>query len=361
MRLSTRVTLAVASLAMASCAEEPQADRPGWFEQEAAGLIEEMRIRGGEHGLTTIDAVAVREDGALAILQRQSAAIRLFTAAGGPVATLGGASTPESPFINPSHLGWWGDTLWVFDYARRQLSIIGPDLIIAATIDNAPTGLMSVTPDRRAVGTRFLDGRSVLAATDLTTGTSTVIVELPPRADEAPDGRGGSAVVDLSPQYAVSPGGERLAIAVVTGSGTGTGDFHLTVVDAAGDTAFAASYPLGGVDESFPPPAALDGSVPPPPAAVDGESVGAARANSAASYPPLAGVVVGRDGSVWLERTAMDGERAYLVVGAGGGTLGRVVIPTGSRVVAAAADHAWIVESSVSGANDLVRYRIQWN
>lgn len=390
MRLATTLLSTCAALALAACATEAPPGEPVGFGRAVAVLEEEARLRGSEHGLLAIDAIAVRSDGGVAALQRRIATVRVFSPDGIPIGAFGGYGDGEGTFLNPSHLGWWGDTLWVFDAARRRLTLVEPGLTPADTIAGAPPGLLAVTRDRRAVGTRYLEGRSVLAATDLATGEVTELLALPPagRAPGIGADAGAATGADGEParttHYAVSPDGGRVAVAVAGAGALGAGALALLVTTLGGDTLIARSYELPGAPvagathtpgSAGPPDSRLLAPDSPPGAAPGGPGAGdrlpdatgggsgaatAATSAGAGAPPAVTGLLVADDGAVWVERWLWTGEREYLVVDPAGEPLGSLVVPGDQRVITVEGERAWLVASSPTGAHDVVRVRVLW-
>ena len=73
--------------------------------------------------------------------------------------------------------------------------------------------------------------------------------------------------------------------------------------------------------------------------------------------PPIASVLTGEDGSVWLRRSGQAG--AYVMLDRDGIARYRVSVPNGSRLVGAKDGVAWVAQQAEEGEETLVRYRIE--
>jgi hypothetical protein len=77
-----------------------------------------------------------------------------------------------------------------------------------------------------------------------------------------------------------------------------------------------------------------------------------------AHYPPVGGVVVGRDGTAWIELRREAGALSWLVLDGLGKTIGFVSTPAGMTLRQADRDHVWATDAHGSRATTLVRYRV---
>jgi hypothetical protein len=81
-----------------------------------------QRINGEAAGLSRLTAIAVSNEGVLAVAQDQDGQVRLFDRQGRPVARLGRMGEGPEEFRSVRPLGWVGDTLWVTDYRLFRIS-----------------------------------------------------------------------------------------------------------------------------------------------------------------------------------------------------------------------------------------------
>jgi hypothetical protein len=83
----------------------------------------------------------------------------------------------------------------------------------------------------------------------------------------------------------------------------------------------------------------------------------AREAMSVPSYhPPITDVVLGRDGSVWLQREPVGDHHTWVGIDAEGRVLGTVEIPADVKVLAARADFLMTVELDAMDVPSIVRY-----
>lgn len=127
------------ALALAGCGVDAQPP-DGSFNARSGTLHEELRIDGYAEDLVPIGAVAVSDDGTIALAQTQDAMVRLFTPAGEFLGGFGGRGEGPGEFMNLTRLGWLAETLWVYDPAQLRFTFISPTLELGRTVTNiAPT------------------------------------------------------------------------------------------------------------------------------------------------------------------------------------------------------------------------------
>ncbi|MBK7594771.1 MAG: hypothetical protein IPP98_04130 [Gemmatimonadetes bacterium] len=75
-------------------------------------------------------------------------------------------------------------------------------------------------------------------------------------------------------------------------------------------------------------------------------------------FPPLLGLVVGRDRSVWLELDTAGGGHLWWVLDATGRHVGTLQLPKSAILQVADRDQIWTLEEDESGLQGVGRYRI---
>lgn len=250
---------------------------------------------------------------------------------------------------------------------------------LAVAEDGTMAFMLRTEPALRGTLGRSPDGRLLLRTVDDTGGTHLSLVQ---GADgdtlaiaPLPAGINGGAqlgedvFVSLAfsnhPRYAVAADGQRAVIVMPEVLGEEVGTFTATALDLAGDTAFHARYPFAAV----------------PLTAAEAEAeieARVARDNAPDPYgsmlraghrrqtvipevvPPFRSLMLGTDGSVWIEQQPRDGQRAYYALAANGAGLGRVLLPEHARVGAARQDRIWVLEADSMDVESVVRYGMRW-
>jgi hypothetical protein len=78
-----------------------------------------------------------------------------------------------------------------------------------------------------------------------------------------------------------------------------------------------------------------------------------------ANLPTINGLVVGRDGSIWIERElAGQSSRRWTAISAAGEIVGVMVFPPGARLAYADLGEALTIEQNADGIPQVVRYRV---
>ena len=149
-------------------------------------------------------------------------------------------------------------------------------------------------------------------------------------------------------------------MAAVDGPEAGT--FVLTVVDLEGDTVFNNQYRF----EAEPLPRDIADSAlhalvermkhmdPSLADAVERE------AEAPPLHPSITSLLIGKDGSIWIEQHRLDRRPLYYVVNPDGNPVGVVELERGSRIGAAALAQIWVLESDELGVESVVRYAVEW-
>jgi hypothetical protein len=75
-------------------------------------------------------------------------------------------------------------------------------------------------------------------------------------------------------------------------------------------------------------------------------------------YPPLMGVLPGRDGSVWIRLRSATEMNQWLILDESGAPIGSLFVDGGIRIAVADESSVWALESDDVGVHSLVRYQI---
>lgn len=386
--------LAVVTVLASGCSDVRDGDsRVQDLGRFSAEVQEELRIDGLAEDLVPIRDIAVADDGTIAVLQPQDGVVRFFDSQGILVAEVGHQGQGPGEFMAMASVGWLADTLWVFDPRQRRFALIAPAWSFMRHVSNVPRsaeassaevpgglafpfvipeGLLgdgsfvalmmvaagenvpAVFVDRAAIGRVSFDGAVER------------MVSLLPRPEGAnvvtPEGESASLPFGNSPVHDVAPLQDRLAVAMASLEGTDGGTFSVTLMTLDGDTAVAGRYSFDGeripvtvADSIVEARVALAARVSPR----LGEAVRDA-IRVPPVYPPLEDLVVGRDGTVWIGLHERGAGARYAVIESTGEPVGRLVLPSGSRVGVAERSSVWVIERDSLDVESVVRYGVSW-
>jgi hypothetical protein len=356
-------------------------------------IVEELRIDGHAESLVPIRGLLVAGDGTIIVGQPQDFRVRFFDARGRPDGSFGRQGRGPGEFVTIRRMGWRADTLWVFDQPVWQVSFISPERELVRT-QRVPLDLVSGTADIERIPRTSLYPYPVGVGADgsvFATFASPAGVELPePFASEyvagrvAPDGtvtgivarvqRGRTTVTmpgslarmpfPIGGFTAASQDADRFAAVYTSLEGQDADTFLLTVRDASGAVVWSRRYPF----HRRPMPRSVwDSAYAARLEALSSEMPGIfeqayrEQVRVPPSFPPLDGLLFGRDGTIWVEKTVRDGARPYMVLDADGDVLGRVSIPPHGRVAVAELGTIWVIERDEFDVESVVRYAVTWN
>ncbi|HEX7241808.1 MAG TPA: 6-bladed beta-propeller [Longimicrobiaceae bacterium] len=363
-----------------------QSEIPRWR------LVRDATAGGGEGpgALTEVGEVTVGRDGRVYVSQRQDGVVRVYDARGRYLREIGRSGEGPGEFEWQSGMGWRGDTLWVADGAQARISLFRPDGRFVRSLTFVRAGPLTggrpnVPGDLLADGSVLGSWRaylSVLAAGPV----SEPLVRFTPRGEpigvlarverrnEFVQLRSGNSRTYFaqpfadSPMWAVAPDGSALVV-VTRDAATSGGQARFTVrkVHFSGRTAFARAYryvpkPLPSaavervVDEHVGGLSNARFRTPPE---------GAARRSirRALYLPkhltPVTGLVLGRDGTIWLRREE-DGRPTvgWIVLDPAGNVVARLSLPAKLDVRYADRTQLWGVELDEMDVPTLARFRV---
>jgi len=155
--------------------------------------------------------------------------------------------------------------------------------------------------------------------------------------------------------------GTRIAVVTPHFAGRDSATFRVTVIDERGDTVFAKGYPF----TPQPIPAAAVDSVRQRTrmrvGTMTAEEVGKLLTDRMPPfYPPVLGIHVGRDRTIWVElKPASPDAREWLVLDRKGEVIGVATLPKGVALLEADRAHVWGFERSAQVINAVVRMRVR--
>ena len=346
-------------------------------------------VDGPSSALTRVGTVLV-DAAHIYILQPQDGNVIVFDRRGRFARTFGGRGAGPGEFIAPLLMGWYGYELWVSDWNARRITFFDVDKGSVRTIpyvqpfpagyDVFNWGPWAVLGDGRIVGypevgshaiARGLTPFLVLPVSDAGGAVQDTLAVLSREGEiaEITAGLRPNAIsflstplpqgdlIDLTPD-----GAEAVVVNRRSWNGSGTPEFRVTRFSASGDTVFDQSiaYRPRSVPEDF-----FDDRIQNMQAS---NSVVDRAAHARAVrqffetrryFPPVTRLLAGGDGTTWLgQADDGSGEAEWLVLDASGASIGRVRLPTTSRVSAANRTEVWVVEQDALDIPYVVRYEI---
>lgn len=337
--------------------------------------------------------------GSVYSLHWREGSIRRWSADGTPSGSVGRQGEGPGEFQRPMDLGFFGDSLWVwdmdgfhvsyFDPAGEFLGRVSPEVDIGGPEGSPPR------PSRPFRDGTFL-GREPAWSNEIATGelTETAYTHMDPEGGtlstiwmhpheprdglallrESGGGTFSSQAFGDGVSYAVADDG---LVVVERRAWTGDGDafFTLTRIGLAGDTVFTVRVPYTPVPLAT---ERIDSAV-----AAQTESLydfmtrgqpGLARAAleerirdatyKPAYVPPVGAVMTDADGNIWVRRfdpvelDAGETLAEWWILDAGGKPLARALTPTGLRIMHVADDVVLGTEQDELDVDYIVRYRI---
>jgi hypothetical protein len=159
------------------------------------------------------------------------------------------------------------------------------------------------------------------------------------------------------PLAEIGPNGDRVAMATAATSGPELGTFRVIMIGQAGDTIFVRRFPFTPVQidahlrDSLTALAAT-GYRPPQMRGITTERP------SPKIYPPLTHLVIGRDGTTWVEMRETAAGRPYLVLDPKGNAIGMATLPANATIQAANRTTIWAVQRDKDDVESVVRFKV---
>jgi len=373
---------------------------PG-FDAPRLALEAELRIGSvddPELAFTWFRGLVVGPDGRIYTAHPQENAIRVHDGEGRPVGRIGRAGEGPGEFRSLGPIGILGDTLlWALDYGTYRFSFFDLDGTLVRSL-NVPTRMGATLEERppRASGL-FSDG-SIMASPpawdnlvadgtisqdsilrmDSTGAVLELVTTIPlhnttlavtdprdPRGFGAyfPQPYSDTELVKISPFDSSIVRVDRRAA-----EDARVGAFRVTRLHFRGDTIFSREYRYSPIplDPARPDSIVREyaervGRVPSPPAptVAEAERILRERIYTPRFLPPVTGLVVGRDGTIWLRREERgESDVDWLILAADGEPLGLAATPAGFNGMAADRSAIWGMELDSLDVPYIVKYRI---
>ena len=373
---------------------EPEA--PRWADWSRQGGLRIGHLDEPGYAFGPVGSMAVAPDGSVITAHPRDLEIRVWTQEGKPAGMVGRAGQGPGEYRRIGEIGLEGDTLWVMDMASHRVTRydLDGDLVGSSPLSIDPRGQRSDPTLGRPrpshpLGDGTFYGRQSGVIPQISGRDSTpvlhlrlddggavldtaLVVHTRPRDVMAVPGQGGSWLYGYQPfsDRRIAGFGLSSETLVVVDQPTpepGAGaTFRVTRISMTGDTLLQQDIPYepraveaDEVDRVVTSLVRRWKAQPAGSGIADAELERKARKALfvPASHPPIAAVVPGRDGKIWLLKTRREGSEAWWSVLDGEGRpLACVLLPINFRMRVAEREHVWGVSSGGWGVPYITRY-----
>ncbi len=356
---------------------------------QSLSITERWAIHGADVDWSAVGWIAPRRDGAAALLQATDGKFVVITPQGREGVSVGRRGAGPGEFMTLHRAGWVGDTIWVSDPRNTRLSWLIPG---RGVVRERPIPTAVGRPRNASGGDKVLSlSTSVLAPL----AGSGMILAVTPANVPQPAWLG---KVDSASRLVVSVDGEGRMVRRIAEIGSSPCFAPIVVkgqpgvsripfcqdpiIDASADgrTVIALVHAIAGTAELM--VYGSDGQMiarrafPEPGAVISRTAHDSARAAIAARpvpgiadwarrtlrmperHPAWRDVVVGTDGTIWLERGSPDAQREWHLFDRELRPLGSVKIPLNVAIRAGHRSALWGVRVEEDGLESLIRYDV---
>lgn len=323
--------------------------------------------------------MAVSPHGDIAIGQPNDGHIKLFSTTGA-MRTIGRKGEGPGEFRRVSRVGFKGDTLWAIDLGTARISYFAPGYRYVRSV---------LEPELKVKGVDMPGIQAVLPSGDLRfyvnfrTGATppawaptdsgiTILARFSPDGDFRnvlaifqPDGCSVAKATEKSVITRIIPFCARqlstqfdgtAGVAALEVSGR---RYKVVSLGAHGDTLFARDFPFAPIPVSR---GALDTLAEQEVRLKKMQSpqtyANSPKVTPAKTFPPVRELVLGRDGTVWLELRTTTGGHTWLMLDPKGNPVGTVVLPNEVTMKVAERGTVWGFVTDDDGLKGVVRYRV---
>ncbi len=348
-------------------------------------LSQRWVINGSDVDWSTVSWLSPRHDGSLALAQPMDGKFVVISSTGREGASIGRRGAGPGEFGNPQRGGWLGDTIWISDPRNSRLSYIMPgrgvlrELPIPTAVLRPQGGsggdkllslgptllaplpggglLLTVTPANVPqpawVGKVDSASRIVVAvdAEGRLTRRITQVAANPCFAPVSVEGQPGSARIPFcqDPIIDASVDGRTTITLVHTFSGSA----ELAVTGSDGRVIARRTFAEPGSPITRAAQDSARAAVP-----VPGVADWVRSLRMPDRYPAWRGMVIGTDGTIWLEHGTPGPTREWHLFDQGLRPLGSVNIPRNVSIRAANRNALWGVREESDGLESLIRYDV---
>ncbi len=311
----------------------------------------------------------------VALTFRQDAQVRIYSAVGKRVATVGHRGSGPGEFREPQAQGWIADTLWIYDFGLKRHTFVTADgrLLRTIPLEAILKPLRLIHQDSAATvsnwtpRTRRPDGGMIgIATITLRSRDATPIRELAALTSTADGAATRIANVDADARwepefgfpshFGFSTDGLEMVRVGVTDLQRQGASIVITRLTVRGDTVFSRHMPYRGVPMSR---RHVD--------SVLARGIGPDRVRSASNiripivYAPVMSVYAQPSGLTWLTMRDSESSMSVLMLNRKGVSIARWSMPPRADLMGATLSHVWLRETDADGLQSVVRYRISCN
>jgi hypothetical protein len=348
------------------------------------------RIDGYAADLVPVGWLGVSRTSILAVFQPQDRKIRFFDLSGDAVLSFGGPGEGPGEFRRLSSGGWISDTLWVADGQLNRVTLISAEGRLVRTLPLGPVrpsqrDSARFPPFPRVQALAVYPGDTLLVAAMLpagdprgaafqgtpflrvsSEGTALGLVLDTPHDPSAVSLNINGMFVTVAvpfaarPLWAVASDGSRIAVVSTNVSESEQPTFDVAAFDARGNELFREKFPFEPtripkhVADSVTASWAAAAPRPEVRRAIEAE----VRPRVPPVYPPIASVLIGDDGRLWIGLRQTVRGNAWLVLDSDGDAVGWVEFPSNTLLRHADAEHVWAVERDELHVESVVRFRL---
>jgi hypothetical protein len=357
-------------------------------------IVEDLRIDADRENVPEFRFFLMSPRGEIVAQIYEEGKFLFFDATGRRVGTFGRKGSGPGEFQGANRFGWVADTLWAYDSFQRRVTFISPSFKLIRT-EMMPGSISAPATGGRQPGTLYLfypqaivgghfvgtavishgmgaDGQAITTHRIMSVGRAGSDAQY--LVDDVPkpwgtsvsyrpnDGSSyGSAVpFSMVSQLEFSLDGGRFATLTSDMNDKG-GSYTLSMFTTRGDTVFRRTYPFAGIpitrsvaDSAIKVIESVRGRPP----AVSAKLAELTRARLPRVYPPFSAMILGLDGTTWLQ-TAGPGQRRAVAFDKRGMPLFEVPLPPRTRVWQANLTTLWAIQKDDDDVGSIVRYRIR--
>lgn len=318
-----------------------------------------------DYFLTAVAELEVDEAGTIYVMQMRQQTIKVFDSNGVFVRRIGRLGAGPGEFQSPYHMGWVGDTLWVYDGPLTRLSLFSQSGDFLGSVRYGQHGGAALLQDGTVAFRPFSltgPGATALLKFSVASGETDTIAHIDRVADE-----GWNPFRD-DPLWKAGPGGSYVVFVDRSTSNTDSDPaFRVTKFAHTGDTLWHKPFgytPIPLTEDVI--SAIVDPVVAQFNERMEGRNVPAMSVTDVkeglykpGTLAPVTQLVVGYDDTIWLKREASSTAMTqWDVLDADGVRLFAVAVPTDTRILRASREVVWTTENDELDVPYVVRYRV---
>jgi hypothetical protein len=348
-------------------------------------LVEDVRIGSlsdPDIGFTNVGRVAVGPDRRMYVAERQDRQMRIYDAAGNLERVVGRRGQGPGEFQSMTHLGLFGDTVWVVDLLNARITLFNRDGDLVETmraprisVQRGTQSPMYLRADRNWVsgagfasvpieGVSYTVSELLFDASGALVDTLRNVERVTPPLTVTIDSVSilSEDLLQDDPIVSHDPGTRTVIVRGAGATSDAPSTFSVTSISVSGDTVFDTSFEyrpipvsdtyVDRVVESFVAGAQAQLGA--------GRFERALRSALPPFHPPVTQVRFGEDRAIWLRRESdRETEARYWILEPDGSVRGVVTLPSAVRIMWSGIDELVGMELDGLDVPWLIRYRLQ--